>query len=170
MVVPRRGPVRRCLETRGLVGSFVSAHVDTRLEAADGTRLAGSLLPGPARAPAAVLLLHGFAANRRKPAYARLADGLAQHLTVLALDLRGHGGSGGSSTLGDREAEDVAAGVRWLRRFGHRRVVLVGVSMGATAVLHAASRGSRVDAVVTVSAPAYLGSPHVSVGGHSRAG
>jgi uncharacterized protein len=142
-----------------VVGGHVLDHVHTRLRSADGTALEGTYLPGPAPAPVAVLLLHGFAANRRKPAYARLGDGLAERVAVLALDLRGHGGSGGRSTLGDREAEDVLAGVAWLRRFGHERVVLVGLSMGGTAALHAASLGAEVDGVVAVSAPAWFRDP-----------
>jgi uncharacterized protein len=155
----RRGPVRRYLETRGVLGGHVLDHVHTRLRSADGTALAGTYLPGAAPTPAAVLLAHGFAANRRKPAYARLADGLARRLSVLSLDLRGHGGSAGRSTLGDREAEDVLAGVAWLRGFGHQRVVLLGMSMGGTAVLHAASRGAEVDGVIAVSAPARFRDP-----------
>jgi uncharacterized protein len=150
----RRGPVRRYLEARGVLGGHVLDHVHTRLRAADGTVLEGTYLPGPVPSPVAVLLLHGFAANRRKPAYARLADGLADRVSVLALDLRGHGGSSGRSTLGDREAEDALAGVAWLRRYGHRRVVLLGMSMGGTAALHAASLGAEVAGVVAVSAPA----------------
>lgn len=153
---PRRGPVRRYLETRGVLGGHRGMHATTRLHAADGTRLAGTYLPGPPASPTAVLLLHGFAANRRKPAYARLADGLAQQVPVLALDLRGHGGSGGICTLGDHEVVDVEAGLTWLRRLGHRHVVTVGLSMGATSALHAASLGADTDAVVAVSAPAWF--------------
>jgi uncharacterized protein len=152
----RRGPVRRYLETRGVLGGHRAPHVHTRLRTSDGVRLTGSYLPGPTGAAAAVLLLHGFGASRRKPAYARLADGLRERVPVLALDLRGHGGSAGLSTFGDREAVDVAAGVDWLRAFGHRRVVVVGLSMGATAALHAASAGVPVDALAVVSAPAYF--------------
>jgi uncharacterized protein len=151
-----RGPLRRYLETRGLVGGHLADHVATRLRSADGTRLAGTYLPGPTHAPTAVLLLHGFAANRRKPAYARLADGLADAVPVLALDLRGHGGSGGTCTLGDREADDVAAGVAWLRALGHQHVVTVGLSMGATSALHAAALGAPTDAVVAVSGPGWF--------------
>ena len=150
---PRRGPVRRLLEVRGLVGGHSAAHVTVRLVAADGTRLAASYLPSGG-GEVAVLLLHGFAANRRKPAYARLADGLASRLPVLALDLRGHGDSGGWSTFGDHEAQDVAAGVAGLQRLGHRRVVIVGLSMGATAALHAASTGVEAAGIVLISAPA----------------
>lgn len=128
----------------------------TRLRAADGTRLAGSYLPGPPGADLAVLIAHGFAANRRKPAYARLADALAARSPVLSLDLRGHGSSEGRCTWGQHEALDVAAGTAWLRAVGHPRVVAVGLSMGATAVLHAAAQGAPVAAVVAVSGPAWF--------------
>lgn len=153
---PTRGPLRRYLETRGLVGGHRAEHVTTRLVTADGTRLAGTYLPGPAASPTAVLLLHGFAANRRKPAYARLADGLSAAVSVLALDLRGHGGSGGICTLGDHEVADVEAGLAWLRALGHEHVVTMGLSMGGTAALHAASLGADTDAVVAISAPAWF--------------
>lgn len=152
-----RGPVRRFAETRGLVGGFARDHLDVGLLAADGTPLAASFLPGPADAPCAVLLAHGFAANRRKPAYARLAEELSARCGVLTLDLRGHGRSGGISTLGDAEHLDIAAGADWLRAQELGPIVLVGASMGGTAVLHAAAR-SRVPpvAVVTISAPAWF--------------
>jgi uncharacterized protein len=115
--------------------------------------LAASYLPGPG-GPDAVLIAHGFAGNRRKPAYARLADELAGIAPVLTVDLRGHGGSAGSSTFGDTEREDVAGAAAWLRAFGHQRVVGVGVSMGASAMLGAAAAQAPLDAVVTISGPA----------------
>lgn len=154
--VVRRGPLRRFLEVRGVVGGHAGAHVHVRVEAADGVGLAATWLPGPAAAAPAIVLVHGFAAHRRKPAYARLADRLASRAHVLALDLRGHGRSGGETTLGDREALDVDAAVRWLRVRGHDRVVLMGASMGATSVLHALAQGTRAEAAVVVSAPARL--------------
>jgi pimeloyl-ACP methyl ester carboxylesterase len=155
----RRGPLRRFAETRGLVRGLPPDRLDVRLRAADGVRLVGSYLPGPVAGGRAVLLAHGFAANRHKPAYARLAAGLATVAGVLTVDLRGHGGSGGASTFGDRERYDVAAGVRWLTGFGHTEVVAVGASMGATSVLHAVANDVPVAAVVTISGPARFRSP-----------
>lgn len=151
--------MRRFAETRGLLGSHRVPHVVTRLRARDGTPLQGSYLPGPTDAPAAALLLHGFGAHRRKPAYAALADGLAAEVPVLTLDLRGHGRSGGACTFGDREEADVQAGVEWLRRFGHERIVVIGLSMGATAAMHAVWLGTPVTALITISAPAAFRDP-----------
>lgn len=156
---PRRGPVRRVLETRGLLGGLDPAALTTRIRTDDGVLLEGSYLPGPPRAPLALVLVHGFAAHRAKPAYSRLAAGLARVAPVLTLDLRGHGGSGGRCTLGDTEVADIAAGVRWLTAHGHPQVAAVGASMGATAVLHAAARGVPLAGVVTVSAPAWFRDP-----------
>jgi uncharacterized protein len=157
----RRGLLRRYLEVRGTIGGIRHPELTARLRTVDGVALRGSYLTAPARASGevAVLLAHGFMANRHKPSYARLAERIADHLPVLSLDLRGHGESGGRSTLGDREALDVEAGARWLRRVGHRRVIAVGASMGATSVLHAVSRGLDVAGVVTISAPALFRMP-----------
>ena len=72
-------------------------------------------------------------------------------------DFRGHGSSGGQSTVGDREVLDVDAAVRWARLLGYRRVATVGFSMGASVVVrHAAllrrrrrrGRGERPGALV----------------------
>ena len=153
---PARTHLQRLLEVRGLVGGHATPTEPLSLTAADGTRLAASWLAGPTEDAPAVVLAHGFAANRRKPAYALLADALTTRCAVLTLDLRGHGDSSGTCSLGDREAEDVHAAVT-VARARATAVVALGVSMGATAVLHAAATGTGVDAVVVMSAPAWLG-------------
>ncbi len=162
VVAPRPGPgasrrsaLRRFAEVRGLVGGFSMPHEPVRLRTSDGVTLAASHLPGPPRSPA-VVLVHGFAAHRRKPAYAYLADVLARAVTVLTVDLRGHGQSAGRSTLGGNEALDVEAAVDWLRAHGQPWVGAVGVSMGATSVANALGRGVALDAAIAVSAPAHL--------------
>jgi pimeloyl-ACP methyl ester carboxylesterase len=72
---------------------------------------------------------------------------------VLVVELRGHGRSGGVSSMGAAEVSDIAAAVEWARRQGYPRVVTVGFSFGAAVALcHAAVRGG-VDAVAAVSTP-----------------
>jgi len=75
----------------------------------------------------------------------------------VSFDFRGHGASGGSSTVGDAEVLDLDAAVAATREYGYQRVVTVGFSMGgAVAIRQAALRGVRTlsppDGVVTLSA------------------
>lgn len=73
---------------------------------------------------------------------------------VLMVDFRGVGGSSGTdTTLGVREAGDVAAAVDYARRqWPGERLVLYGVSMGSAAILRAvAKQGVHPDALVLES-------------------
>ncbi|MFB7517579.1 alpha/beta fold hydrolase [Streptomyces sp. NPDC056144] len=107
----------------------------------------------------AVVLAHGFTGSVDRPAVRRAARAFAERgASVVTFSFRGHGGSGGRSTVGDREVLDLSAAVRWARELGHARVVTVGFSMGGSVVLrHAALEAGgagAVDAVAAVSAPA----------------
>ncbi|MCX5056072.1 alpha/beta hydrolase [Streptomyces sp. NBC_00201] len=109
------------------------------------------------------VMAHGFTGDVDKPHVRRVVEAFAQYGAVVSFSFRGHGASGGRSTVGDREVLDLAAAVTWARELGHARVATVGFSMGGSVVLrHAAlygpGRGGRTeastDAVVSVSAPA----------------
>ncbi|MER5974702.1 alpha/beta hydrolase [Streptomyces sp. NPDC002055] len=89
-----------------------------------------------------MVVAHGFTGALDRPAVRRAARALAWHAMVITFSFRGHGRSGGRSTLGDREVLDLAAAVRWARSLGHTRVATVGFSMGGSVVLrHAALYG-----------------------------
>jgi len=109
------------------------------------------------------VVVHGFGADKDSAGVARIATGLAvdgHH--VISYTARGHASSGGLCTLGDLEHLDVAAATR-LARADADRVVLVGASMGAIAVLrHAADLAP--DALVTVSSPAGWSLPRSAQG------
>ncbi|WJV47832.1 alpha/beta hydrolase [Streptomyces flavofungini] len=126
----------------------------------DGVRIEAAYDPGPGPVGGpAIVLAHGFTGDLGRPHVRRAATVFAQRAAVITFSFRGHGGSGGQSTVGDREVLDLAAAVAWARSLGHTRVVTVGFSMGGSVVLrHAALHGgrteARVDAVVSVSAPA----------------
>jgi len=121
------------------------------LHTVDGVRLAASHLPGADR-DLVVVLAHGFSGSHRGPWQSAVARGLWAHAGVVAFDFRGHGASGGRSTLGDREVLDVDAAVRWARDLGYERVVTCGWSMGGSSVLRHAALHGGVDAVISVSA------------------
>jgi pimeloyl-ACP methyl ester carboxylesterase len=125
------------------------------LRTEDGVRLhAIHSRPGPgAVGGLAVVFGHGFSGSTRKPAVRRMVTSLSRYAGVIAVDFRGHGRSGGVSTLGDAEVLDIEAAVQWARSHDYSQVVTVGASMGGSVVVrHAALRGG-VDAVVSVSAP-----------------
>jgi uncharacterized protein len=101
----------------------------------------------------AVVVGHGFTNHVRKPFVTRILHRLARRHSVVALDFRGHGRSGGRSTAGPDEVHDLDAAIRLARAAGHERVATLGFSMGGSvALLHAATGQERPDAVIAVSA------------------
>ncbi|WP_329337553.1 alpha/beta hydrolase [Streptomyces sp. NBC_00663] len=122
----------------------------------------------PSRGPVFVVA-HGFTGDADRPHVRRVAEAFTQYGAVVTFSFRGHGASGGRSTVGDREVLDLAAAVEWARSLGHARVVTVGFSMGGSVVLrhaalyreerddrneHEGRTGAQTDVVVSVSAPA----------------
>lgn len=100
------------------------------------------------------VVAHGFTGEVDRPHVRRVARALAHSGAVVTFSFRGHGRSGGRSTVGDREVLDLEAAVAWARELGHTRVVTVGFSMGGSVVLRHAALHGGTDAVVSVSAPA----------------
>lgn len=132
-----------------------------RLRSRDGVPLAGRFRPGPGQGSTAVLLAHGFSGSTDAERVAVVAERLSGQLPVLAIDQRGHGRSGGRTSLGHTEPMDVDAGCAWLREQGYARVATLGFSMGAAVVLRhgalctPAAGFAGTDAVVAVSGPAF---------------
>ncbi|MEU2909724.1 alpha/beta hydrolase [Streptomyces massasporeus] len=135
----------------------------TFLRTADGVTIDAVYDPGTAAHDASrtssghpvLVVAHGFTGAVDRPHVRRVAQVFARHGAVVTFSFRGHGASGGRSTVGDREVLDLAAAVRWARELGHARVGTVGFSMGGSVVLrHAALHPRETDAVVSVSAPA----------------
>ena len=101
----------------------------------------------------AIVLAHGFTLNWQHGAVWKAATRLNRGCGVITFDFRGHGRSGGVSTLGDREIRDVDVVLRYARELGYRWVATVGFSMGASIVLRHAGLVGGADAVVSVSGP-----------------
>ncbi|WP_437086777.1 alpha/beta hydrolase [Streptomyces sp. enrichment culture] len=102
----------------------------------------------------AFVVAHGFTGDADRPHIRRIAAEFTRYGAVATFSFRGHGASGGRSTVGDREVLDLAAAVDRVRSLGHARVVTVGFSMGGSVVLRHAALHGGVDAVVSVSSPA----------------
>lgn len=132
----------------------------------DGQSISAVHLPGAHR-DLAFVVVHGFTGHWREERVQKVLRRLTRFGGAVALDMRGHGRSSGTTSLGDTEVLDVAEGVAWARRLGYPRVVTVGFSLGGAVVLREAGLAAagrldparpgfgRVDAVVSVSAPAF---------------
>ena len=104
-------------------------------------------LPGPGYAIAGwwvnqggnspvVLLLHSIRSDRSSM-LTRAKLLLGHGLSVLLIDLQGHGETPGTAiTLGSRESADVRAALGWLKRIApSSRIGVIGCSLGGAAVL-----------------------------------
>lgn len=96
----------------------------------------------------AVLLLHGIQDNRS--GMTGVAEMLFRHgYSVLLIDLRGHGSSGGLVTYGVREAADIHRLAKWLHaRVGTGCLYGYGASLGAAELLESLRAGPGFCAVV----------------------
>jgi alpha-beta hydrolase superfamily lysophospholipase len=96
------------------------------------------------------LLFHGY--GEAKKSLLPTAELLrAYGYDAVLVDFTGSGGSGGSdTTLGWFEADEVRAAVDWAKtRWPGRKPLVVGISMGAAAVLRAVgSEGAQAEAVI----------------------
>src|SRR5262250_3123870 len=101
----------------------------------------------------AIVLAHGFTLSWQHGAVWNAARRLSRSAGVVAFDFRGHGRSGGLSTLGDQETRDLAVAVAYARELGYQRIAAVGFSMGASVVVRYAALVGGIDAAVSVSGP-----------------
>ena len=124
----------------------------------DGVRLQGIVFRAAKPRPSALLLVHGYGGTFYGAYFAKLGEAAAQAgYDTLALNMRDHDAGPKKSSFTDNQA-DIAAGAAHLRQLGHKRLVLLGQSMGTNRVLYyqAASADPDIAATILVSAPGDL--------------
>jgi pimeloyl-ACP methyl ester carboxylesterase len=109
--------------------------------------------PPSGRPDLAIVVAHGFTLSWQRPMVWSIVQRFNRTAGVVTFDFRGHGRSGGLSTLGDKEVNDLDVAVRYARGLGYAKVVTVGFSMGASVALRQAALRRGVDAVISVSSP-----------------
>ncbi|MFF5208729.1 alpha/beta hydrolase [Streptosporangium sp. NPDC000396] len=113
------------------------------LRTEDNVRIDAAHTPPRGPDDLGIVLAHGFTGSLRERPTRRITHVLSGFGGVISFDFRGHGRSGGESTVGDLEVLDLDAAVRHARAIGYARVAVVGFSMGgAVAVRHAGLRGA----------------------------
>jgi pimeloyl-ACP methyl ester carboxylesterase len=145
----------------GTPASILGATFETiDFRATDGIRLRGWWIPSTSHGNTStqtVLLCHGFGSDKAN-VLPIARDLISSGFNVLAFDFRAHGESGGQlSTFGNIERRDVLGAVSWLkstRSEQSRRILGLGVNMGAAALLAAASDpgvdGQAIEAIAAV--------------------
>jgi pimeloyl-ACP methyl ester carboxylesterase len=126
--------------------------------ASDGVAIAGSYYE-PARRPAPMALLIHMP-TRTRADWRQVAGHLAARgVGALAIDLRGHGESGGAPPADSATApdalQDIRAALTWLKQHPDAlpgRIVIVGASLGANLAAIAAAADPDVAALVLLSA------------------
>lgn len=128
----------------------------------DGTSARGWLIRGAEGSPA-VLLLHGYGADRSWLLNLAVKLNETTNMTVLLPDLRGHGPepSVAVTSFGWAESDDALAALEYLRglkspqgrALAASRLGVYGVEAGAYAALSASKRDAAVSAVVLDSVP-----------------
>src|ERR1043166_4613001 len=131
----------------------------------DGTEARGWLIRGTQGAPA-VILLHGYGADRSWLLNLAVKTNETTNFTVLWPDLRGHGENPpvNATTFGTVEGDDVTAAIDYLKTLKTTsgapqvgpRIGLYGIELGAYAALDAARRYHEIRALALDSIP---GSP-----------
>jgi len=122
----------------------------------DGIEIKGWFVPSSVadRKGPAVILCHGLGAG--KSDFTSMAGPLSERgFHVLLFDFRGHGeSSGGRSSFGYEEREDIRAAIGHLKGRGEvdaERIGIYGFSMGGAAAIMAAEENSDIKAIVADS-------------------
>ncbi len=122
-------------------------------QSTDGVMLHGLLIER-AKPQGNIVVCHGYRGS--KETVAKFVDLFPSH-NMLLFDFRGHGESDDAYiTIGDHEARDVAAAVHFLKnRFAQKQLplVLLGVSMGASACMKAIDSEPHLCDVAVLDSP-----------------
>jgi len=122
---------------------------DVKLKTDDGLSIAGSAYGKGERG---VLLVHGQ--GRSRADWHNFGEKLSHNgFSVLTVDLRGHGASGGEITdeTWPLMVKDVTAAVGWLIKNGAVHVSVIGAEVGANLALNGANGNEDIDNVIMLS-------------------
>jgi len=160
---PSRSPYLVTPQTFSQVTGPILKATDATWPNHDGTTARGWLLNGAEGAPA-VILLHGYGADRSWLLNLAVKLNETTNFTVLWPDLRGHGENPpvSWSLFGTAEGDDTTAAIEYLRTLKGpsgkalvgSRIGLYGTELGAYAALDAARRAPEVGALALDSVPA----------------
>ncbi len=148
----------RCSSTE-TPGDYGLEYESFNVTTPDGVTLKGWVIEPVGQAkPIVFIVMHGYTSCKADPRLLEVIRGLATRgYTVVAFDFRGHGESGGTTTIGPLEARyDVPTVISFVEeRFPNNDIVLLGYSMGAVAGIMAGASYQGPHKVVIIADSPY---------------
>lgn len=129
--------------------------IEQTVESFDGTKIALNHFRQNGRSRV-VIVCHGFGMSKDAVPFLALSADLFRYEDVLAMDLRGHGKSGGTFSFSAKEPRDIEAVINYARQ-GYGQVYLLGFSLGAAACIIEVGQRKNVQGLIAVSAPISFG-------------
>ncbi len=132
---------------------YEKPHFPFRAVTSDGVELRGvHLRDGFSRL---VIYCHGFLSGKNYLHVQHWVESLAEAMDVIAFDFRGHGESGGATTMGEYELLDLDAVMQYALQFDYERIFVMGSSMGGAVTIRYAAQTPEVDGIITMGAFAH---------------
>jgi uncharacterized protein len=127
---------------------------DVRIQTDDGISLAGWLLE-PENTDAGekrvIIMLHGYPTEKGDILF--IARELYPNFTILLMDMRYFGDSGGNNTtLGLKESGDILHVIDFVYERGYTKIGMFGFSLGGATTIMAAEKDSRIGSVASYAA------------------
>jgi len=138
-----------------LAGCSSASTMNVNLTTSDAINLKATYYPpkdSTVRADALLLLHEAYSDSKSWDSFAQAAQ--ERGYTVLALDLRGHGQSGGEKIFDSTMDNDVDAALAWLKAspaVNSDRIGIVGASLGANLALRGGARYPEIKSVILLS-------------------
>ncbi|PIV39701.1 MAG: hypothetical protein COS29_01145 [Candidatus Omnitrophica bacterium CG02_land_8_20_14_3_00__42_8] len=101
---------------------------------------------------AVIIICHGFSMSKDAKPFLDLSNDLFELCDVIAMDQRGHGGSGGTFLFSHVEHKDIKAVIDYAKQY-YNHLYLMGFSLGAASCIIEAERNKNVDGLIVVSPP-----------------
>lgn len=123
---------------KGIQEVLDTPHEQVSIRSRDGLKLAGRFYQGEENAPL-VILMHGYRSTAARDCAGAFHIAHQQGYSILLVDQRAHGNSEGETvSMGILERYDCLEWISYAaERFGDKKMILMGISMGASTVLMA---------------------------------
>lgn len=134
---------------------------DLILTTADDVAISGKHYSGSTEQ--IIIVLNGWLLDKDDPVRVNFCQRLAaKGFSVLNIDLRGYGKSGGEFSGGSREVFDVKAAVQYARDKQYHRIGMIGFGFGGSVAIRGTLLIPEIKSIVTIGSPY---SAHIQTGG-----